>query len=483
MSLSLLPLLALAAPALADGSAVWLMGAPMPAATPDRGVVALAELAPSQQWTDDDAAAVQRLSDELQAVLPLKDEFDGELQIMRRLEAAIAAVDVIRPEDRALVHRARLFQGYAVHRYFQDTLATDPAAASWRIELGGRTEVRAWVDAVAIDPDRSPEMADLPDEPQRLAYQETRARLLLQPLASLRLDGLPAGAVVRVDGRDVAGSPMKLAAGRHDVAVLVDDRVTGRWDLELTPGQTQSAPYLASADELRQVGAVLLGGPESVLLSPSVAARLATIDGPVSLLVPGKREPLRYEVDGNAAVRFQGDGPADEGDRRGLAFAGQVAVGAGWTYDGEFLIQNVDDGALSENATVNAISPTATLGAGLEWRALAVGLGADLALPVGDFHDLPVGDTRYRVRAYPHVAVGHRLLQVTAGPMFPWRLGLGARANVPLPDLVGGPLYLVAAYVEGLPLDGTYGDGATPFEPTSARTAWLGIGGRLRIGD
>ncbi|MDP6931464.1 MAG: hypothetical protein QGG40_01050, partial [Myxococcota bacterium] len=81
-------------------------------------------------WSEQDDGAIATLGQELEEVRPLLEVFDGELEIIRRLGSALSDVQVIRPEDRDLVFEALAFQGFSIHRYFQDTLATDPTAAS-----------------------------------------------------------------------------------------------------------------------------------------------------------------------------------------------------------------------------------------------------------------------------------------------------------------------------------------------------------------
>lgn len=473
---SLLLALALSADAaLADGTALWLQGSPDPTLTPGMSAATPQRLAPPAAWTEVDDAAVEHLAQELALVGPLKDQLDGELQIMRRLEGALAAVDLVRAQDRDLAWRALVFQGYAVHRYFQDTLATDPAAAPWRQALGGvggELAVAPWLRAIALDPERVPTAEELPDEPQRVAYTELRARRLLEPGATVQVEG---AATLVVDGRPAPARKALLMPGLHQVALVIDGELAVRERVDLAAGETRTLRPLASAARLQALGETLAAAKGPVLLAPEVLARLEGLEAPVALLVEVDGDTRRFDVVGTSAVPLQ-----VERERRGEggpALVVGASVGGGWVYDGNFVLQNED--APESVGTANAGAPVGALSLGGEVGAFAFGLGVDLAVPVGAHHDLPVGEGRMRARPFPHVALGHRLIQVAAGPLLPWHLGVGPRLSLPLPDLRSGPLQLVASYTHGINLPLTDEAGAD-FEPGQARLAWLGVGGRWR---
>lgn len=453
------------------GTAVWLNGAPDASATPGMAAISAELVAPSDPWTEGDARAIAFLGEELQAVRPLADVFDGELQIMVRLQAALAEIHAIRPEDRDLVYSALAFEGFAVQRYFQDTLATDPGAAQYRVQIQGRWEAAPWVDAVALNPERLPSAQDISDQAVLLVFQELRARHLLTPPVTISVSNLPANARLVVDGRDAAADRARVLAGTHRVA-LVQDGVIRQRDVGFrAPDTTLALTMPASTADLGALGASLAGGPPTAKLSPGVLAVLSQQDQPVTLVVPAKRGPLIYDVQGDLAQLRAAERRSDA-----PRLLGRVTLGGGWYYDGEFLIENAVDGAPSTRGTVNAVAPTASLE--LELRPapwFAAGLGADLSVPVGQYHDLPVGDDRMRLRAYPHVALGHPIAQLTAGLLLPWRLGVGARVQVPL----GHVLELDGAYVYGIGVDRPREDGQDDFEPTDSATAWLGVGARI----
>lgn len=452
------------------GTAVWLDGAPDPAALPGYTPLSLEAAAPGEPWTEADQRAIGFLAEELAAVRPMADVFDGELQIMVRLGAALADVRAVRAEDRDLIYAALAFQGFAVHRYFQDKLGTDPAAAPYRVQIDGRVEIAPWVNAVALNPERLPSLSDIGDQAELLAFQELRARHLLTQPATVAVTNLPPSGRLLVDGRESAADRARVLPGEHHLALVVDGRIEARSVRWVAPGESVSLTAPSTPAELRALGQTLAGAPTQARLSSAQLATLERLEPPLALVVPGRRGPLVYDLSG-AELRLRVEEKSGDTDR----FVARGALGAGWLYDGEFLLQNHADGAPESVGTVNAFTPWLSVGAELRpLPSLAVGAGLDLGLPVGDWHDLPVGDDTVRLRAYPHLALGHPVAQLTAGLMLPWRLGIGPRVHLPL----GRVLELQGAYVYGLGLDRPRESGPE-FEPSDCQTAWLGLGARL----
>lgn len=475
MSLSLLWM----GTALAGGTALWLEGPEDPAVTPGQQIVTPADIAQSAHWTEADARAIAHLSAELAAVGPLKDEFDGELQIMRRLETALSDVAVLREEDRETAFAALLFQGYAVHRTFQQALASDPKAEPWRVRAGNQTEVRAWVQAVALHPDGEATAALIPDEPQRLAFQETRARLLLRPPATIEAQHLPSDARLVVNGLPAATHVAKVLPGEHRVVLQGPDGIRARASLQLGSEDQAVLTWTAGMADLAALADELRSGPPGAVLSGAVVASLDPLDAPLTLALPSKRGALVYEVSGNAAslVVAPAKGPSQGSEARVSMGA---AAGLGWFYDGDFLLQNLPDGAPATQGTVNALAPTAHLGTDLVLGPFAVGIGLDGQLPTGEFHDLPVGDSRLRLRAFPHLRLGIPEAGLAVGALLPWHLGVGPRLNIPLAG--DGALELTGAGTLGIGLEQARGGDAPSFSPSQAWTGWLGLGTRFDIG-
>lgn len=466
MPLSSLILLASAAHA---GTAVWLTGAPDPTLTPADRARTAADVADPPVLGPDDLAAVAALEAELQSCAPLLDEFDGELAILRRLSGRVEALGVVRPEDVDLLWRALLLQGLAAHRYFPDLSATEATDAGVVRTHGEQLENAPWADAIALAPDRLPDVAELGDETARHAFQEQRARALLLESASVGVRDAPDGAVVTVDGLPAPGGSLSVVPGTHRLQVAVGGQVHLRRTLRLAPGAEEGVAYAAVTDELVAVAPVLEASKGAVVLPTAVVARLETLEAPVTLVVEAKKGPQLYRVDGENAVRI-----ADPTDSGGSPAPHLWVAGAlGWTYDGNFFVHNHAAGAPDAFGTVNALSPVVGAGAQRPLGPVHVGVGADLVVPVGDWHTVPTDDTSLRLRIHPHAAVGYGPVRATVGFWAPWHLGVGLRGAVPVSER----LDLTGAVVQGLGLGWTTDSGAT-FEPEASRVGWVGMAWR-----
>lgn len=470
MPMSLFLLLSLSSMA---GTDVWVSGKHPPLPNPSSRLVMVSTMSQPTTWGDADNRALAFLTEELAAVRPLADVFDGELQIMLRLDAAVGQVHALREQDRDLLYTALVYEGFAVQRYFQSKLDTDPSADAYITRLNGRVEITAWIEAVALNPEKVPTVADIPDPEVLLAFQEMRARHLLTQTATIQVPNLPEGARLVVNGRESATDQARVLAGRHLVAVTQGESILARSELVLAPGAEARVVVPATAEQWEAVAEAILSGPEDIKLSPPVQAAIASFEQPVHLIVTRRKKNVTYVVQGGTAQRVLSVTPLPMDDPR-LQVSG--AVGGGWLYDGEFLIQNYDEGAEISSATVNAATPIVSLD--LEYRPvskLSLTVGGDLALPLGEHQYLPVGDQKLRLRPYFYGGIGHPYLQVTVGPMLPWRIGVGARAHVPLKR----HLELEAAYVYGVGLE-IPRDLGGEFEATDAQLGWLGVEWRWR---
>jgi hypothetical protein len=454
------------AEAMADGTAIWLSTTPDPTLDPSATHIPGENLLSNPSWTDEDARAIENLASELTAVRPMLDVFDGELQIMLRLEQALSNIQAVRPSDRDLIYEVLLFQGLAVSRYFQDGLSTEDGAEGYRTIIARQVEVRPWIDAIAFDSQREPGLADIPEEPELLKFQEIRARHLLRTTTTLSAE-LPDGARLVIDGQQAVSDSVQTLPGRHWMALTIGDEIVAREQArtEKTGSVTFQRPLLSP--DLDRLTEAMASGKASIALNATTQAALAVLEAPVLLHTGEGRKRLTYTVSGEHATPWV----EERTEETGLGW--RVSVGTGWMNDGDFYLQNAASGAPSTVSTVNAIAPL--LSAGVEWRfgTPVVGVGVDTLLPTGEWHDLPTGDTRIRVRPYPHLAVGIQSLQLTAGMMLPWHIGVGPRAHLTLSESLG--LELTGAYVYGLPLALSQEDGST-FTPEASQTAWLSVG-------
>jgi hypothetical protein len=473
-----LMLLALLAPN-AWAARVYWVGAPTDA---DRAAVArtvegattapLSEMMPSLSAGD----SLSVLANEIASCKPLFEVFDGELQVMARLQKAIADVQVLRSAaDRQLVHSALIMQGTAVQRYFQGALGTEDGAQPYRTMISGQALVSSWTHAVALYTPESASVAPpvLPDPAASLAFDATQASVRLRPSASVAFGALAEGAAVFVDGVRVETTPgfrLLLSPGRHYLHVQVGEVLLWRFADDIAPGQTVAVEAPFGPAERDALLMRLTGGKDGWAVPTAVSA-LARGE-PLYLAVPGAKKPRLLRIDGGVAANV----PITAESAGGGGPLVRVAAGAGWLSTGDFFLQNVDDGAPYTVGTVNSFAPAGSVAAAWRRGLLEVGAGVDVQLAVGDVHTLPIGASHTRTFVYPYVAVGIPWLQLTLGPQFPWYFGIGGQARVPL----AGPveLYARGVYGVGVPL-AREGD-APDFKPLPAVSAWGGVS--LRFG-
>lgn len=419
--------------------------------------------------------AVAKLREEVGATRPLFEVFDGELQIMARLDKAVSDVRVVRSlDERNVLWSAYLNQGYAVQRYFQDKVGTDPGAAPYRLGSGPGATILSWSHAAALVDAPTPSETDLPDAAARVAYDAVQASVRAMPSVTFVVGPLARGAEVYVDGKRLTGTGDRVLAvpGRHWAHIEAGGRLLA-YQATTTPAGTTvtlTAPFgPAERDEL----VTLVRNAGAGWTVPAAAQEIvAAAKEPVYVAVPGEGKPqlLRLDSGTATATRIKADETAGGG------LTARVAVGAGWASSGDWFLQNVDAGAPYTESTVNAATPSVAVGAG--WRAgwFYAGAGVDVNIPLGEWHALPTGDTTTRPFVHPHVDVGIPYVQLTAGPQFPWYLGIGLQAEAP----IVGPLELYGRGVYGIGLNQPRTDGAPTFEPLDTWTAWLGAS--LRFG-
>ncbi|MBK9645875.1 MAG: hypothetical protein IPO67_12110 [Deltaproteobacteria bacterium] len=473
--MSLIPLLFVCvAQAAEEGALLWLDKEPDPRVHPELRPLSASSVAPNQEWGPADQAAIYQLSAELTALRPLLDEFDGELQIMSRLDAVINDLPALQtPAHRELLVEALALQGLAVYRYFQDGLATDPAAAPYRVEVGGQVMVKAWVDAVALDADHIP--LELVDPGAVTTFDAARATLLGAQRAAVKVNDAPEGLMLIVDGAEPvsAARPVYVAPGQHYALAVMDGVVVGRARARIEPGESLSMALPLMTSELTSLALTLAEGPEGLALSPRLADTLALAPQPLYLAATGEDGLYLYSLQGAAVALYERPAPPAKGQRLSLT----VALGGGWVYDGEYFLQNVDDGAPYTQATVNHGAAFASVGARTGSRWWSASAGVDLALPFGDYTTVVSGDRTMRLRAQPYVAAGLPWVQASVGWFTPYHISFGLRGRLPVTDhlaLSGGA---IAARGFALARD----DGAPDFQAAPAGAAWIGVEGRLRV--
>jgi hypothetical protein len=463
-----------------QGSVIWLRGPIDHAATEGLVDISVEDITEEEDWTESDSVAIDALAAELEAVRPLVQEFDGELEIMARLQQALADVHIIRGnEDRALVFDALVFQGFAVKRYFQDGLATDLAAEAYRVRLGDTVVVAPWVDAVALDPEREVTAEDIAEEPERRAFADTRAHLLVAARATVSFPTLPHGAFASVDGRlltwDQDGSVRaRLLPGRHRIALWQGEQIIARDDLWLHPDATHTFHRLPTPRELDGLAWQLTAGADALRLEPVVVEAMQPLEPPVFLAVAGETEPWLYQVEGFFAVNAVDPEPVapeppPEPEPRKWPVAVHALTGMAWMYDGNFYESNEDEGAPQTFTTSHAAPPIAGLAVTGTVGSAEVGAGVDAAVPPGRWHHLDAAGGELRLRVHPYFSLGpDRIpIRLTVGALLPWHISVGIRGRWELWDNMA----LTAAWVQGIGVARPASQGP----PVPAHLAVIGI--------
>ena len=426
--------------------------------------------------TDADADAIRAVSAALDAARAYETQLDGELVIMRDLQRPLDAVSLVRSDDdRDALFAALAYQGFAVDRYFGADLAASEEAAPYRVSRGGLAVEAPWVDAVAIDPARKISAYDIAEAPQRVAYAEVQ-KLVLEGLpASIVPGALPARAQLVVDGRaatpDATGS-IKVPAGRHWAHVTVDGRVLSRWSGRVDAGgEVRVEVPLTDAAWDTFLSNLAPGAP----IPSDVAPILAAWGSPIWMARPGPKRPTILEVDAKGIREIEpAAAPAPPAATASRRFSVHAAALGGWTGGHDFYTQDpVNQPATA--ATVNA----ATVGVSAGGDAaivgpLRVGVGVDVAAPLGAAHVAITGDRRQRLRPTPHATIGVRAIAIGAGYLLPYHPAVGARGAIP----VVGPLELRWIGWLGLPSTRER-DGADPYTTSPLLNVMVGAGVRL----
>lgn len=432
--------------------------------------VPFTEIVPVVATTD----SMSLLGEEVSSCRALFDVFDGELQVMARLEKATSDVRVVRSDaDRQVLYRAWMMQGYAVQRYFQDKVGSDRGAAPYRTGVGPDAVITSWANAAGLYNAPTPTVQELPDASSRLAFDATQAAVKGSPSGTFVVGALASGASVFVDGQKinpVSGTRVLVSAGRHYVHVQVGETVLWAYADQVQPNSTVSVDAPFGPSERDALVAQLASGKDGWAV-PSAVTVMAHGE-PIYLAVPGERNPRLVRIDGGTA---QGVAIVAEQKTGGGPLV-RVSAGAGWLSSGDFFLQNVAADAPYDKTTVNAGTPAAAVGAAYRLGWLEVGAGVDAQVTLGAFHTLPTGTSVTRAFLYPHVSIGIPYAQLTVGPQFPWYVGIGGQATIP----VAGPLEIYGRGVYGVPVTIRRGDGEPDFTPTPAVSAWGGLS--LRFG-
>jgi hypothetical protein len=409
--------------------------------------------AAATRWQAADTEALERLDGALRDARAFEARLDGELVILGDLADPIAAVGALRDDaDRGRLYAALAYQGFAVDRYFADTLATDERAAVWRVDWSAHVAIRPWVDALALEPAREITAYEIAEAPQRTAYAAMQAIAAEWLPGTLVPEALPEGAVLVIDGRptplDAAGTA-KVRPGRHlaHAEVVAEPGappiILARWDVEVAPaGRVPLVTALPDDAWNAWLGALADGGAVPAPIGDAVRA----LGGEVWLARGAGRDRAVWSVrpDRISAVTIERPRAAPQEAHRGPRLT--AGVGGGWWFDDGFWLQSPFD-TPNTAQTVNAAAIQASVHARLPVGPARLAIGADLAVPLGADHVARVGSTDFRPRPQPWVGAGFAPAIATLGWIFPWHPAVGVIGAVPLP----GPVELQPRVAVGLP--------------------------------
>lgn len=450
------------------------------------GLQATDLLAASGQALALDRAPYESLEQALKEVRAYETRLDGELIIMQDLGRALDDVAYVgSTADRDMLFAALTYQGFAVHRFFEDTLGDDPRGADHRTELNGLVYVKPWAHALAIEPEREISPYEVAEAPQRIAYTQQTTRYGTEVLpGTLLVDDkgwFEQGGSLVVDGRPVSGTDHKLLPGMHWAHVVVDGRVLDAHSFTVSPGQTTAWTLPQAPNAWRTwIRSVEVG--QSAPPDAAVKADVRALGGEVWFVYEGKKGPqinaLAVSSDGEAAWRTVeapttgGRSPSDTDDDGGLSFA--VGLGGGWVYSGDFYTQdpvNVDH----DVGSVNAVSTDLDIHAAYDVGTFRAAVGVHTALTLGEDHVALTGSTETRVRPYIYAAAGLPWVQMSLGYLMPYHLALGPQVTLP----VWEGLELRGSLIVGLP-GSMQRDEAPPYETQPYSSATVGVAWRFR---
>ena len=427
-------------------------------------------------FSEDDASALEALAGALRDVRAFEQRLDGELLIMRDLDPPLDAITVLRDDqDRARVYAARAYQGFAVDRFFEDTLGEDERAEPYRASLGGGVVPRPWLDAVALEPDRAITAYEIAEAPQRVRFEAVRAQSQSALPGALAVPTLPDGARLVVDGRPTDPGPgaiVRVRPGRHYAHVEVDDRIVARWSGLVTSGGRVELPLrVPDAD-------AALAWVERLPAAPpdGLSDDLAALADEVWLVDGASGRAWEWTSSGIRPLDVSLDAPRASGGEAedGLQPTVGLAVGAGWLATRDFYFQDPVN-TEATFGTVNAFTGVVAVSGGLDLGALRIEGGVDLLWTPGSPHVARWADKQTHFRGFLHVAAGLPEARLAVGWLTPHHLGLGPRLALPL-----GPVELVGSGTFGIALPPAPEEGTWTGAPVFS--AWAGVGTRFGSG-
>ncbi|MSQ03309.1 MAG: hypothetical protein EXR71_15690 [Myxococcales bacterium] len=238
-------------------------------------------------------------------------EFEAEAGVARALAAAVEPIAVLPgTAQRDLLLAALLWEGAGITRSYPEGLFSSLQETSpFRVTIAGKSVVRPWLDAIALDPKRVYTRAEFPDGQSFAKVQAFQAEMALLPRGHLAVDVLPPGLVVVLDGSPLPEGTRDadLAPGHHYAHVLVDGQVAERLEFDVAGSDTVPLRCLVSPEELAAAGAAVQNGsvdiPADVATGiRSLAARRGAAPRVFLASIDAKGKPRVVAFGGGAVV-------------------------------------------------------------------------------------------------------------------------------------------------------------------------------------
>ena len=196
------------------------------------------------------------------------EEFESESGVARALAAAVEPIEVLSGAiERDALIAALLWEGAGITRSYPEGLFSSlQDTSAFRVTIAGKSVVRPWLDAIALDPKRVYARAEFPDGQAFAKVQSLQAEMALLPRGHLVVDVLPPGMVVVLDGTPLAegARDAELAPGHHYAHVMVGGQVAERMEFDVAASDTVPLRSLVSPEELAAGGTAVQNGSADV---------------------------------------------------------------------------------------------------------------------------------------------------------------------------------------------------------------------------
>lgn len=201
------------------------------------------------------------------------NDFDVEEGIAQQINTAVDGVEILRSDDdRRAVVQALLLSGLASQKAFPESrFGLLEAAAPFRAMVAARAVQRAWVDALALEPDTVWTRKEVDDATGLAGLLALQNDLRSLPKAKLALPPRPKGVTLYVDGRALADdlTSLDLPLGHHFLHAMVGTRLAGRAEVTLEAGQAATFPMAVDEATLRDARTKVLaedpGVPDALM--------------------------------------------------------------------------------------------------------------------------------------------------------------------------------------------------------------------------